>query len=132
MSSSSAMFYALSWSYAYLYMHGLLCLPSLLRVLILLGLPLYMPGIPCLPSLLVSMSPWFPMSCLNLLCLLGLLCAYGQPGMYIRSLLWSSMADWSSRVSCMVCQAFLCVLMVPYMAMPAWPSPCMVHVFLVS
>ena len=85
------MFCALSWSHACLYMHGLLCLPSLLCVLIImLGLPLYMPGIPCLPSLLVSVSPWSPMSCLHLLCLLGLLCAYSQPGIYVVffGLLW--------------------------------------------
>ena len=75
-------------------MHGLLCLPSLLRALIMLGLLLYMLGISCLPGLF------------GLLCLPGLLrfvlisCAcYGQPSRYV----WPSLVFYG-------CLVFLCLL----------------------
>lgn len=85
-------------------MHGLLCLPSLLRALIMLGLLLYMLGISCLPSLF------------GLLCLPGLLCfVLIRPVLamvsqiYIYGLLWSSMDAWSSCVSCvLLCSYPMC------------------------
>ena len=91
-----------------------------------------------------TLYAWYPMpsQSLGLLCLSGLIClvliscaylvSYVHIVNQVYGLLWFLWLPGPLGSCVCICPALLYVPMIPCLAMPAWSSPCMVHVFLVS